>query len=357
MSAPPRRLLPVLTGVIASGLLIQVAAWVWIARSAWGIGLAALAIGLAVGAVTCVGLQRMLAALAHSAQRVRAPIDAEPAALGWEQGGEGDPVLRDVERLQRTLGTQLHDSERLRKQAEQASVYKTEFLRSVRHELRTPLNSILGFSEVLLSDLEGPLTAGQRENLSVIARTGQRLQDLFDEVLELSAVAAGQLELKLQSVDVAALLERVGETLEEQRAGRPVHIRVAAAEALAPAAADPYRMRQLLEGIAGHALSVAQGPLLELTASACSADRVRVCVCDPARQITSHELAELTGASPTSVRRKGLDEGTRLRIAIWRQLAALHGGAFSLQSDAGGTRFALDLPSWNERNARAGAAR
>jgi signal transduction histidine kinase len=262
-----------------------------------------------------------------------------------------------VDRLQRTLGTQLQDSERLRKQAEAASAYKTEFLRSVRHELRTPLNSILGFSEVLLSDLEGPLTASQRENLGVIARTGQRLQDLFDEVLELSAVAAGQLELKLQSVDVAALLERVGETLEEQRAGRPVHIRVSSADALTPAAADPYRVRQLLEGIAAHALSVAQGPLLELTASADSADRVRVCVCDPARQITSLELAELTGTLPTSVRRKGLDEGTRLRIAIWRQLAALHGGTFSLHSDADGTRFALDLPSWNESHARAEAAR
>ena len=354
MSALPRRLLPGLAGLIATGLVIQVAAWVWIARPGWAIGLAALAIALAAGVVTAVGLQRMLAALAYSARRVRAPADAEPAA--W-QGSEGDPALRDVERLQRTLGTQLHDSERLRKQAEEASVYKTEFLRSVRHELRTPLNSILGFTEVLLSDLEGPLTAGQRENLSVIARTGQRLQDLFDEVLELSAVAAGQLELKLQSVDVAALLERVGETLEEQRAGRPVHIRVAAADALSPAAADPYRMRQLLEGIAGHALSVAQGPLLELTASAGSANHVRVCVCDPARQITTHEVAELTGTLPTSVRRKGLDEGTRLRIAIWRQLAALHGGEFSLQSDADGTRFAVDLPNWSERDARAGAAR
>jgi signal transduction histidine kinase len=132
---------------------------------------------------------------------------------------------------------------------------------------------------------------------------------------------------------------------------------VAAADALAPAAADPYRVRQLLEGIAAHALSVAQGPLLELTASAGSGDRVRVCVCDPARQITAHELAELTGTVPTSVRRKGLDEGTRLRIAIWRQLAALHGGAFSLQSDADGTRFALDLPSWTERKPRLDAVR
>jgi signal transduction histidine kinase len=357
MSASPRRLFPALAALIAIGLLIQVVVWVWVSAAGWVTGLAALAIAAAICAVAGVGLQRMLATLAHSVRRVRAPVGAEPALASWPAVAQGDPVLRDVERLQQTLGTQLHDSERLRKQAEQASAYKTEFLRSVRHELRTPLNSILGFSEVLLSDLEGPLTAGQRENLSVIARTGQRLQDLFDEVLELSAVAAGQLELKLQSVDLAALLERVGETLEEQRAGRPVHIRVATSEALAPAAADPYRMRQLLEGIAGHALSVAQGPLLELTASAGNADCLRVCVRDPARQITSLELAELTGTLPTTVRRKGLDEGTRLRIAIWRQLAALHGGAFSLQSDAEGTRFALDLPSWSERSPRAGAVR
>ena len=347
MSARPRRLFPALAAAIAVGLVLQVGVWVWVAACSWDIGVAGLAVAGAVLAVASVGLQRMLASLAHSARRVRVPDAA--ARLPSLPGAAHDPVLRDVERLQRTLSSQLQDSERLRKQAEEASAYKTEFLRSVRHELRTPLNSILGFSEVLLSDLEGPLTANQRENLSVIARTGQRLSDLFDEVLELSAVAAGQLELKLQSVDVAALLERVGETLEEQRAGRPVHIRVAAAETLVPAAADPYRVRQLLEGIAGHALSVAQGPLLELTASADSADRVRVCVRDPARQITSSELAELTGAHPTSVRRKGLDEGTRLRIAIWRQLAALHGGDFTLHSDAEGTRFALDLPSWSEQ--------
>jgi signal transduction histidine kinase len=349
VSAPPRRLLPALVAVIAAGISLELGVWVWIAHGRLDIALPALVIGAAIAVMAGVGLRQMLGALAHSARRVRAPVGAAAASHPWLQGTGSDPVLRDVERLQRTLGTQLDDSERLRKQAEEASVYKTEFLRSVRHELRTPLNSILGFSEVLLSDLEGPLTAGQRENLSVIARTGQRLQDLFDEVLELSAVAAGQLELKLQSVDVAALLERVGETLEEQRAGRPVHIRVFSAEALLPAAADPYRVRQLLEGIAGHALSVAQGPLLELTASADSADRVRVCVRDPARQITTLELAELTGLHPTTVRRKGLDEGTRLRIAIWRQLAALHGGAFSLQSDAEGTRFALDLPCWSER--------
>ena len=69
---------------------------------------------------------------------------------------------------------------------------------------------------------------------------------------------------------------------------------------------------------------------------------------DPARRISNVELAELVGEQPTAVRRKGLDEGTRLRIAIWRQLAALHGGEFSLQSDAHGTQFALELPSWSE---------
>jgi signal transduction histidine kinase len=350
MRVRPRRLFPALAGALACGAAIQVVTWVCLTHVGAVPALVALATALGVVAPTGVWLRRTLDQLEASARRVCAPADggalaaAEVALLP----ASGDPALRDVERLQRTLNAQVNDSERLCKQAEDASAYKTEFLRSVRHELRTPLNSILGFAEVLLSDLEGPLTANQRENLLVIQRTGQRLQDLFDEVLELSAVAAGQLELKLQSVDVVALLERVGETLEEQRAGRPVHIRVAHSEALSPAAADPYRVRQLLEGIAAHALSVAQGPLLELSASCNAENRLLLCVRDPARRISTIELAELTGAQPTAVRRKGLDEGTRLRIAIWRQLAALHGGVFSLQSDADGTQFALELPSWVE---------
>ena len=160
MSASPRRLLPAIAAALATGVLVEVGVWVWVAKAPWDIALAALASAAAIVAVASVGLRQMLGALSHSARRVRAPAGGGAISHAWLQGAGSDPVLRDVERLQRTLGTQLDDSERLRKQAEEASVYKTEFLRSVRHELRTPLNAILGFSEVLLSDLEGPLTAG-----------------------------------------------------------------------------------------------------------------------------------------------------------------------------------------------------
>src|SRR5204862_8323876 len=133
-------------------------------------------------------------------------------------------------RLHARLGARLQAERQLRKQVEDASAFKTGFLRSVRHELRTPLNAVIGFSQVLLSGVEGPLTFAQRENLEVIQHNGARLSDLFDDVIELSAMAAGQLELRSDAVDVSTLLESAGEALELERGRRAVHVRVDAPE-------------------------------------------------------------------------------------------------------------------------------
>jgi signal transduction histidine kinase len=276
-------------------------------------------------------------------------------AIGWEAHRAlssasllgTDRTLHEVERLRRDLFGRLEESSRLRKRAEEASDYKTGFLKSVQHELRTPLNSILGFAEVLLSGIEGPLTTGQRENLGVVRRTGKRLQDLFDEVVELAATAAGQLELRHAAVDIGAVLEQLGEALEEERGDRPVHIRVELAEGLPRVAGDEERLKRFVKGIANQTLAVLSGPLLVLAAAA-HGGRVRVSVRDPGRKLARDEIESLLGQEPTPVRRKGLDEGSRLRIALWRQLAELFGGRLELTSDEHGTELGLELPAWSE---------
>jgi signal transduction histidine kinase len=349
MGRPPPRITPVLATVLGSGLAVQGAMWVW---SSGVERVLAMASAACVG-VLCLGLgwrvlRRALFPLVFEAFRL------QEMAIGWEAEralsspplATKDRTLQAIEQLRRKLFDRLQDSHQLRKRAEGATSYKTGFLKSVQHELRTPLNSILGFAEVLLSGIEGPLTAGQRENLVVIARTGRRLQELFDEVIELAATAAGQVELKREAVDVTAALEQVSEALEEARGDKPVHIRLELDDGLPLVACDLERLKRLLQGIASQALSVLHGQLLVLSAVKVE-NGVRLAVRDPARKLAREDLEGLLGPAPTPVRRKGLDEGSRLRIAIWRQLTELFGGCFRLESDESGTAFVLELPAWS----------
>jgi len=276
----------------------------------------------------------------------------QETAIGWEPGralsvagaAATEPALHAVRQLRGRLLERLQESRRLRLRAEQASEYKTGFLRSVQHELRTPLNAILGFADVLLSEIEGPLTAGQRENLVVIRQTGKRLDELFDEVIELAAMAAGQVEIRRASVDVAPLLEGVAEALEAARGDRPIHVRLDLAPALPLVYCDAARVQRLLLGVGAQALSMAQGPLLVLSATAAGSG-VLLCVRDPTRMLPAEELRSLLGSERSALRRKGSDEASRQRLAIWRQHAELLGGSLALSSDERGTEYSLQLPA------------
>jgi signal transduction histidine kinase len=359
MSSSPRRVAPRLAAVLVAGLSVQSLLWLraqpladrfsflTVLIYAAALGLTAFCLGLA-----SVQLRRALHPLTQHAAHLRTLAAAQApekvrnskppplAAL--------EPALHEVVQLRKRLLAGLEQSQKLLAQAERATAYKTNFLRSVRHELRTPLNAVLGFSEVLLSGIEGPLTASQRENLAVIARTGKRLQELFDEVIELAAVAAGQFELQRDAVDAIALLEHVCEALEEERGDRPVHIRVDVQDGAQMAAGDPSRLEQMLRGMARHALSVCTGHMLVLAAEPNGAG-VRLHVRDPSRVLSSAELDVLLARQPIGNRRKGLDESSRLRIVIWQQLAQLYGGQFSVHSDEqSGTTYALELPSWRQ---------
>jgi signal transduction histidine kinase len=348
MSARLFRSAPALLVVVTIGLLVQAAVWM-----SWSGLPAARALPIALGVSGLCAfaafhvLRRALRALAQSAARL------QESAIGWDAAravrmpslAASDPSLREIEKLREVLLARFEQEQQLRTQVDDASAFKTGFLRSVRHELRTPLNAVLGFSEVLLSGMEGPLTAGQRENLQVIAQTGRRLSDLFDEVIELAAMAAGQLELRADAVDVQALLESVGEALEQERGTRAVHIRLEVPELPLTIAGDGERLQRLLRGVASQALAVLHGEELVLSSEP-AGEAVRLCVRDSARKLTDAERESLLGSEPSGQRRKGLDESSRLRLAIWQKLAASFGGKAELHSDASGTRVVLELPAW-----------
>jgi signal transduction histidine kinase len=215
----------------------------------------------------------------------------------------------------------------------------------VRHELRTPLNAVLGLSEALLGDVDGPLTEGQRENLSVIAGTARRLSDLFDDVLELSTDAPTDRFRTREAVDLGAVLDELSEALERSRGARLVHFRVVAQQDLSPALANPHRLQRLIGSVGRYALSVCAGELLELRARTRGATHTCVDVVDPARTLSADELRVLTSTETSPLRRRGLDESARLRLSMFRQLAEREGGVFELESNRSGTRMSLVLPT------------
>ncbi|HEX5659051.1 MAG TPA: ATP-binding protein [Polyangiales bacterium] len=276
----------------------------------------------------------------------------------FERGDLGEPIAlrtldevgaltRSFEELRRGYLDQLQRERTAYRQAQEADRFKTEFLTTVSHELRTPLNAMLGFTEVLLAELEGPLTDGQREDLRMIRTSGEHLLALFNNVIEVSALASGRMKLHLEPVEIGELLEGVAALLEGQRHGRPVQIMVDAEPAMPGLYADATRLRQIVLNLGTNALKFTDAGEIVLGARR--------------RQLLSGELgAEITVRdSGTGIAQDDLprlfDEftelsgrsksGSGLGLSIVQKLTYLHGGTVEVQSKLGvGTKFTVVLP-------------
>ncbi|HEU4538171.1 MAG TPA: HAMP domain-containing sensor histidine kinase, partial [Polyangiaceae bacterium] len=130
---------------------------------------------------------------------------------------------------------------------------RARFFAALSHELRTPLNAILGFADVLLAEVEGPLTPSSREDMRVIRSSGEHLRTLIDDILDLSAMETGKLRLTRASVDVHAICGQVCREAAGLVAGRPVELRLAPGPAV-HAWADPQRVRQIVANLVQNAI-------------------------------------------------------------------------------------------------------
>lgn len=273
----------------------------------------------------------------------------------FERGDLGEPIAlrtldevgaltRAFEELRRGYLDQLSRERAAHRQAQDADRYKSEFLTTVSHELRTPLNAILGFTEVLLAEIEGPLTDGQREDLRMIRASGEHLLALFNNVLEVSALASGRMKLHPEEVDVRELLAEVASLLEGQRHGKPVHISVDAPDDLPTLIADATRLRQIVLNLGTNALKYTAAGKVTLQATAIP-DAIRLSVSDTGLGIASQDLPrlfeEFTQVGPHEHTRPG----SGLGLSIVQKLTELHGGYVEVQSTLGqGSTFSVTLP-------------
>ena len=248
------------------------------------------------------------------------------------------------------LGTrvnQMNDElQRVYAELETASRHKSEFLANMSHELRTPLNAILGFSQVLKKNLFGELNDKQEEYIEDILSSGNHLLSLINDVLDLSKVEAGQIELEVAPFSLREAVER-GVVMIRERASKNG---VALAAEVEPEArvvtADERRIRQILFNLLSNAVKFTPaGGRIDVSAARVNGE-IQVAVADTGSGIAPEDLSRIFEEFQQTDAGASQPEGTGLGLALSKRLVELHGGRIWVESELGvGSRFVFTLPA------------
>jgi two-component system, NarL family, sensor histidine kinase EvgS len=262
--------------------------------------------------------------------------------LRGEDGGlqGGVVVLHDITLQKRAQEALV----RAKEEAQRASKFKDQFLSTMSHELRTPLNAVLGFSDLLADERYGPLNDRQRRYVNHIHTGGTHLLKLITDILDLSKIEAGRMELTREDVTVASafaevisglypLAEKKSQALLQQ-VEPDLHVR-----------ADAMRFKQMLMNLAGNAIKFTpEGGRIELVARQVD-DQVRVEVHDNGPGIPPEEQQRIFEAFFRLTETGSTTEGTGLGLAITARLVELHGSKLGIESQPGeGACFYFSLP-------------
>jgi len=231
-----------------------------------------------------------------------------------------------------------------RDRAEAASRAKSEFLANMSHEIRTPLNGVLGMAQVIEGD---ELSPAQRERIKVVRESGQALLGILNDLLDLSKVQAGKVELEIVDTDIDHLVRTVAGAFEGAAAGRDLSLTVEVEpEARGLWLADGLRLRQILSNLVGNGLKFTHEGGVSVSVAAEDGGLV-LRVRDTGIGIAPDALATLfdafTQADATTTRRYG---GTGLGLSISRDLVGLMGGSIRVESEPGrGSCFTVAVPT------------
>jgi signal transduction histidine kinase len=293
---------------------------------------------------------RWLDALTTPGEAPAGPPPRDPlAVLEPHEGVAVAQLGRTARRLRERLAEEVAAHEAALARARHADQAREEFLRVVSHELRTPLNAIMGYAQLLLEGLDGPLGDEAKDSVQVVLDSGRQLSALVDDVVDLAMLTSGRPGLKLAGLDVGALVREVARAHAPLLLGRPLELQLELADDLPPVLADRKRLRQVLTNLLANALKFTDAGTISVSARAANhAGRpaVELSVADTGVGIAEHELPgifdEYKQGTNTGARR---EQGAGLGLAICRRLVELHGGQISAESRAGeGARFTLSLP-------------
>ena len=264
-------------------------------------------------------------------------------------GEDGKPAQYIAIRSDITERKQAEDSlHRANAELAQASRLKDEFLANMSHELRTPLNAILGLSEVLLENAAGTLTPRQVRSLTTISTSGAHLLALINDVLDLSKIEAGRLELNADTVNVPEFCESCLVFVRTQAMHKHIGVTFEPDGRVAKLTADPKRLKQILVNLLTNAVKFTpEGGRIGLAVAAPEGeDAVRFTVWDTGIGIAKEDVAKLFRAfTQIDSGLSRAQEGTGLGLTLVAKLVELHGGSVALESEPGkGSRFTVALP-------------
>jgi signal transduction histidine kinase len=231
-------------------------------------------------------------------------------------------------------------------QLEVASRHKSEFLATMSHELRTPLNAIIGFSEVLLEQMFGPLNDKQAEYLNDVLTSGRHLLSLINDILDLSKVEAGRMELAQSRFSLRLALENGVTMIRERAARHEISVALDVGSGLDEVTADERKVKQIIYNLLSNAVKFTPDGGRVDVAAAREDGYVRVVVRDtgigiaPADQERIFEQFSQVGRDPERAR-----EGTGLGLPLSKRFVELHGGRITVESEPGrGSAFTFTLP-------------
>ncbi len=220
---------------------------------------------------------------------------------------------------------------------------RSAFLAALSHELRTPLNAILGFTDVLLAEVDGPLTEDSRENLSVIRSSGEHLRALIDDILDLSALESGELRLSSRPIDVYPIAQEVVREAAIAASNKGLTLELFGKPATAYA--DPRRVRQIIGNVVNNALKfTSKGSVTVRVDPRDGGVSIAIADTGPGIAPQDHEAIFREFFQTGDARRQRV--GTGLGLAISRRLVQMHRGFIDLRSQLGrGSLFTIVLPA------------
>ena len=235
---------------------------------------------------------------------------------------------------------------RLYQQLAAANQHKSEFLANMSHELRTPLNAVIGFSEVLQQNMFGELNEKQAEYINYIHTSGSHLLSLINDILDLSKVEAGRMELDVTAFNLPMAIDNALTLVRERATRHGVALECAVDAALADINADERKFKQVMLNLLSNAVKFTpDGGCITVAARPVS-DAIEVSVSDTGVGIAPEDceavFEEFRQVGQNSDRKA---EGTGLGLALARKFIELHGGRIWLTSELGkGSTFAFTLP-------------